>query len=333
MRVQRLLLCFSFFGWSLNAQHVLRPSAEIPAAGISNSVTAGPVRCDPHGDIYLRVASAPDVTHELLTRIGRDGGMTTFGPEKISDPELKKWRLADFALSGAVWVLARTPSNKSYLLRFDAKGEYKGAVGLDADFYPQQLAVFNAGDFLLSGLQQTGSGDNAQFTPAMAMFDKNGKFLKRIVLEEDGESKEKQEPAKSYLEAGAAITLGEAEPWGGEIYVLRATGKPVVYVVSAGGTVARRMPLETPSPDFKAGSMRVTQSQIAVEFSRPESDPSQGSHFEYVVYDAFRGAKLASYTLAPGLQGLFACFDGRGGFDFLGAAENGTRIIIRAGAN
>ena len=98
MRVQRLLLCFSFFGWSLNAQHVLRPSAEIPAAGISNSVTAGPVRCDPHGDIYLRVASAPDVTHELLTRIGRDGGMTTFGPERVSDPELKEWRLADFII-------------------------------------------------------------------------------------------------------------------------------------------------------------------------------------------------------------------------------------------
>jgi hypothetical protein len=108
---------------SLNAQHVLRTSAEFPAAGITNSVT-----------------SAPDVTHELLTRIDRDGDMTTFGPERVSDPELKEWRLADFALTGAVWVLARTPSNKSYLLRFDAKGEYKGAVGLDADFYPQQLA-------------------------------------------------------------------------------------------------------------------------------------------------------------------------------------------------
>jgi hypothetical protein len=333
MQVHCLLLCFSFFGWSLNAQHVLRPSAEIPAAGISNSVTAGPVRCDPHGDIYLRVASAPDVTHELLTRIGRDGDMTTFGPEKISDPELKEWRLADFALSGAVWALARTPSNKSYLLRFDAKGEYKRAVGLDADFYPQQLAVFDAGDFLVSGIQQTGSGDSAQFTPVTAMFDKNGKFLKRISLEEDGESKEQQEPAKSYREAGAVITLGEAETWGGEIYVLRATGKPVVYVISAGGTVARRLALETPSPVFKTGGMRVTESQIAVEFWKPESDPSPNRRVEYVVYDAFRGAKLASYTLSPGLQGLFACFDGRGGFDFLGAAENGTRIIIRAGAN
>jgi hypothetical protein len=79
--------------------------------------------------------------------------------------------------------------------------------------------------------------------------------------------------------------------------------------------------------------MRVAQSQIAVEFWKPASDPTQSGYSEFVVYDAFRGDKLASYTLAPGLHGLFACFDGRGGFDFLGAAENGTRIIIRASAN
>jgi hypothetical protein len=103
--MHRLLLGFSLFGWPLNAQHVLRTSAEIPAAGVSNFATAGPVRCDSHGDIYLRVANAPDTSHQLLTRIGRDGGMTTFGPEKVSDPELKGWRLADFAVSNVVWVL------------------------------------------------------------------------------------------------------------------------------------------------------------------------------------------------------------------------------------
>jgi hypothetical protein len=333
MHIHRLLLNVSFFACSLNAQHVLRTSAEIPAAGITNSVTAGAVRCDPHGDIYLRVASAPDVTHELLTRIGRDGDMTTFGPEKISDPELKEWRLVDFAVSGAVWMLAKTPSNKAYILRFDPKGEYKGAVGLESDFYPQQLAVFDSGDFLLSGTHQKGNGENTQFTAVTAMFDKNGKFLKRIVVEDDGQSNEKQESAKSYQDAGAAITLGHAEPWGGEIYVLRATGKPVVYVISAGGTVTRRMVLETPSPDFKPVGMRVVQSQIAIEFWKSGSDPSPSGHREYVVYDAFRGDKLGSYTLNSGVQGIFACFDGRGGFDLLGTAENGTRKIIRTSAN
>jgi hypothetical protein len=218
-------------------------------------------------------------------------------------------------------------------LRFDPKGEYKGAVTLEAGFYPQQIAVFDSGDFLLSGVTQTGSGTNPQFTPVTAMFDKNGKLLKPITLEENGEANEKQEAGKSFQEAGAAITLGETESWGGEIYVLRATAKPVVYVISAGGTVARRFALEIPSPDFKTAGMRVAQSQIAVEFWKSASEPTQSGRFEYVVYDAFRGEKLAGYTVAPGLHGLFACFDGRGGFDFLGAAENGTRIIIRTGAN
>jgi len=331
--MHRVLLCFSLVGCCLNAQHVLRTSAEIPAAGISNSVTAGPVRCDPHGDIYLRVASAPDVSHQLLTRIGRDGDMTTFGPERVSDPELKDWRMTDFAVGNVVWVLAGTPSNKSYVLRLNPKGEYKGAVALEAGFHPQQIAVFDSGDFLLSGVKQTGSGTDAHFTPVMAMVDKNGKFVKPIAIEDNGESNEKQEPGKSYQEAGAAIALGEAESWGGEIYVLRAAAKPVVYVISAGGTVLRRLELETPSPDFKTGGMRVAQSQIALEFWGPNSDSTQGSRPVYFVYDAFRGEKLAAYTVAPGLHGSFACFDGRGGFDFLGAAENGTRIIIRASAN
>ena len=331
--MHRLLLCLSLAGCCLNAQRVLRTSAEIPASGINNSVTAGPVRCDPHGDIYLRVASAPDVSHQLLTRIGRDGDMTTFGPGKVSDAELNEWRMADFAVSNVVWVLGGTPSSKSYVLRFDPKGEYKGAVTLDADFHPQQIAVFDSGDFLLSGVKQTGSGTDAHFTPVTAMFDKSGKFLKPIALEENGESSEKQEPAKSYQQVGAAITLGEAESWAGEVYVLWAAAKPAVYVISAGGMVLRRLVLETPAGDGKPVAMRVAQSQIAVEFWKPASDPTQSGHYEFIVYDAFRGEKLTAYTVAPDLHGTFACFDGRGGFDFLGTAENGTRTIIRASAN
>ena len=331
--MHRLLLCFGMFGWLLNAQQVLRISAEIPAAGVSNSVTAGPVHCDPHGDIYLRVASAPDVSHQLLTRIGRDGDMSTFSPEKVSNPELKDWRMADFAVSSVVWVLAATPSNQSYVLGFDPKGEYKGAVTLEAGFYPQQIAVFDSGNFLLSGVEKTGSGTNAQFTPVTAMFDKNGKFVKPIALEESGESNQKQEPGKSFEVAGAAITLGEAESWGGEIYVLRAADKPVIYVISAGGVVLRRLVLQTPAGDGKPVAMRVAQSQIAVEFWKAASDPTQNGHSEFIVYDAFRGERLTGYTVAPGIHGIFACFDGRGGFDFLGTAENGTRIIVRAGAN
>jgi len=341
----RLSAVLALIAWPLSAQRVLQPFKEIPAPGIANAVSMGSTRCDSHGDIYIRIASAPDLTVQLLTRIGRDGSIATFNPEKVTDPALQGWLFLDFAVTGdAVWLLAARRSDGSYILRFSLQGDYKGVLKLEADFYPEQFAVFDAGDFLISGTERKGRGANEQFRAVTAMFDKHGKFLKRIELDEEVKPGEKTPAsAQPYLEVSSPITLGTAESYGGEIYVLRATASPVLFVISSAGTLARRFVLEPPSPDSRIGAMRVAQGQIAVEFVKPAPGAKQSgaegpvlyafSGSVYVVYDAFHGDKLADYTRAPGLLGSFACFDGRGGFDFLGEAESGTRKIIRASAN
>lgn len=92
----------ALMGCPSSAQRLLRPFAEIPAPGIANMATLGSTRCDAHGDIYLRLASAPDVTRQLLVRIGRDGSTGTFNPEKVTDTALQGWSFEDFAISPPV---------------------------------------------------------------------------------------------------------------------------------------------------------------------------------------------------------------------------------------
>jgi hypothetical protein len=345
----RLFAVLALTSCPLGAQSQLRPFAEIPAPGIANSVTAGPTRCDPHGDIYMRIASEPDVSRQLLARIGRDGSMTTFNPEKVTDIELRGWFFQDFAISRDTVCLLATISSKAdpaqhYVLRFNQAGDYKGSLRLDADFDAEQLALFDSGELLVSGTEQTGWGKDARFQTITAMFDKQGKFLKRIELEEERVRSDKPEPseASDYTKVSAGVTLGAAESDGGEIYVLRAAVPPLIFVISAAGTAARRFVLELPSGYSRVSKMRVSQGQIAIEFVKPKGGekPAPGApvaydmlEAEYVVYDAFSGNKLASYVRAPEVPGSFVCFDGQGTLEFLGVTESGTRKIVRASAN
>lgn len=341
----RFLPILALIGCPMSGQQVLHPYGEIAAAGVAHKLTLGATRCDAHGDIYLRVVSAPDVTNQLLVRIGRDGSMATFNPEKVTDSAIHGWVFQDFAVaSNAVWLLATISSKSgtlSYVLKFSPQGDYKGDLPLEADLYLEQLAVFDSGDFLISGTERTVRGSKERFQPVTAIFDKTGKFLKRIELEESKSSENSASPP-DYTRASAEITLGTAESYGGEIYVLKASAIPLVLVISAGGTVTRQFVLEPPEPRARVAQVRVVQGQIAVEFLKPKPGAAAGkpgepvfydaSLSEYVVYNAFTGDKIGDYTLGSDLQGSFMCFDGRGGFDFLAETESGTRKIIRAAA-
>jgi hypothetical protein len=141
-----------------------------------------------HGDIYVRIVSAPNVTNQLLARIGRDGSMATFNPEKVTDSAIHGWVFQDFAVaSDAVWLLATISSKSgtlSYALRFTLQGDYKGALPLEGGSYMEQLAVFDSGDFLVSGTERIVRGSKERFESVTAMFDRTGKLLKRIEPEE-----------------------------------------------------------------------------------------------------------------------------------------------------
>ena len=340
----RFMPLLALIGCRCNAQQVLQSFGEIAAPGIANKLTMGSTRCDAHGDIYLRVVSAPDVRNQFLVRIGRDGSMATFNPEKVTDSAIRGWSFQDFAVtSDAVWILVTISSKSgtlSYVLRFNLQGDYKGFVPLDGDFYVEQLAVFDSGGFIVSGTERAGPASKRHLDPVTAMFDRAGQFLKRV--EPDESQPESSAHPSDDTEVLAEITLGTAESYGGDIYVLKASATPVVLVISPGGTVTRRFVLQPPEPGARVGQMRVVQGQIAVEFLKPKpgAAPSKrgqpvffdASLSEYLVYNAFTGDKIDDYTRGADLRGSFMSFDGRGGFDFLGETESGTRKIIRAGA-
>lgn len=337
-------LGFPLFAGALYAQQILQPTDEFPVNGVANTITVGATRCDANGDIYLRVASAPDITHERLTRIGRNGSISTFDLETLADSTLRGLRLQDFAIvEDSVWLLASASSKsaeRNYALQFDRQGTYKTAVEFQGDFYLEQIAVFPAGNFLASGSERTGSGQEPALQTMTALFDPTGKLLARVQIEREHQAG--KEKAGDSNEVSREITLGTAESYGGEIYILKASANPEILVISASGTVARRFAFEPPFSDAGTANMRVVQGQIVVEFLRPKegatpAKPGAPVFFDatrslYLVYDAFTGDKLAIYSRDPALQGQWACFDGRGGFEFLGESESGLRKIIKAGA-
>jgi hypothetical protein len=99
------------------------------------------------------------------------------------------------------------------------------------------------------------------------------------------------------------------------IYGLRASAAPAVLVITAAGTLARRITLELPSPDSKVAEMRVAQGQIVSIVRQSSSDLTRMEKpngraepviYEFssgvcVVFDVFGGNKLAEHGCAHGL--------------------------------
>jgi len=179
-------------------------------------------------------------------------------------------------------------------------------------FFPAQLAVFPSGAYFAAGPDYRANESQA------AVYDSQGHLVRQFVPEREAaqsslspaSSKIALDPPRTHkqtLSRSVAITGHD-----GNVYLLRATAPPTVYVISSEGAVLRHFIVQNPAgvawPGF---GIRVVSNKLMVQFHRECSNLSdinscKGTAFS--VLDASTGQPLVNYALADGAPDVVACY-------------------------
>lgn len=348
------------------AELPLRVRESVPLSVQGGKLVMHPARCDVRGRLYVRFTDpgGGGALSSPVTRIGRDGKVeVVFGLDDVPDFEPGS-TFDDFGVDsrGRVYLLAtrviqksrpeepesKGPEIEQLVVAFDSDGKYSSTIKLDALFKPYQLAVFPSGELLASGQRMVRRGDQLEplgraFT---AIFDQRGSPITEVSAANDVEEDTEEDPASAAppgseshastrsesqrLETPAfeqALQLGVAVPSAdGNIYLMRATREPLVFVVARDGSVVRRMIIPAPAEHGRPVTMQVAAGKIVVMFVETEANRAFKRHV-LVVANSETGEILAHYVGAREIGGALACYTGDG-FTFL-AGQQGKFVIQR----
>jgi hypothetical protein len=289
---------------------VAKSRVPVSVAGDYPGGIAFPTFCDELGRSYVkRIKGGPGMVGPLF-RLSSRGAVE-----------------AEFDTSGAlINRYAVRPDGGVIMMRLDGAikivdefapdGTRESSLALERPpiaFFPSQLAVFQSGEILMSGLQY-----HPGYKASTAIYDPMGRLVKQFVLDgdaeieramESGDAKDTsaQQQNTSAIDKSVAITGDD-----GLVYLMRATSPATVYAISAAGDVVRKIVVYAPKdaglPDF---GIRVVKNRLAVQFRRScdrtvDFDSCQSS--TYAVVDATTGQRLAAYEAEKEAVGPIACY-------------------------
>ena len=203
----------------------------------------------------------------------------------------------------------------SIIDNFNPDGTRHSEVHLErppVPFFPAQIAVFPSGAYFVAGTDYRTNESQA------AVYDSQGHLIRQFVPEQDGEQtrlvpatgKIAADPPRTHKETisrSVAITGDD-----GNVYLLRATAPPTVYVISSEGAVLRHFVVQNPAgvawPGF---GIRVVSNKLMVQFHREcssLSDINSCTGTAFSVVDASTGQPLVNYALADGAPDVVACY-------------------------
>ena len=284
--------------------------------------------CDARGNIYFEpgMPYPADPAKWPVVRISADAKqVTTITPDSV--PGFNGGlSFASFTvgLRGEVYVIGAT-SDSFRLITFDDEGQYSSISRFDrTDFNPSQLAAFPSGELLVSGERMPGRGEAGRSEPFTAIFDRNARLLSDLKLA--GDVKQQASPSGNpgpILSNGAAVGADD-----GNIYLMRATERPLVLVISPGGEILRKLTLDSPGERFHGSHFSVAGGKIVMEFFKPNNDEQNSGTFLYSLFDAETGERQFDYEPTEDANGIFACYT-PGQFTFLGP-DNDRLVIVHA---
>lgn len=290
--------------------------------------------CDEDGNIYL----ASEIPGKPIRELNPKGELAaTFNLN--ADPDVDVYGNGPFALSvdGELytWVGNRRDRNY-YVLVFGADGKYKRKIKLDTDFawQPGPFAVFRNGNLLMTG-QEYDRDIRRPKLPFTAIFRSDGKLLKELSLEDDERIHKLILERDPMLTSAAAPTNNRAVAFGhiepardGNIYIMRWLSPTVIYAVSPGGEVVRRVTVDPGGTKLMPLQMHVAGNRIAILF---RNEGTKEQRMKIVDLD---GKEVATYDATgtnakESLGGAFACYLGKTErFSFL-ATDEDHRIVFR----
>lgn len=329
-------------------QLTLRVEDTVPVTAVTAAPLAGGARCDSSGNIYLRFYQPADPLGAPVVRVSADGEqIKVFSPPPIANLEEEEIDAFSVSRDGSVdlglWGLdAKTKKGIGYIARLEDDGSLDDSFRLGEYFEPDQIAAFSSGQALVSGTHQAriyGKDRPAVSVPFTEILDFAGSPPKTLTLpgdfqpakpsDKDFQTQVDQQPAE--------ITLGDAESGDdGNVYLMRHTGKPTVYVISPDGALLRTLDLAPPSSSASAGyAIKYGDGgRLALEFAEfvPGLQKAKVLKDTIIsVYDTQTGERIADYHGSPGLGGDLVCYTSQG-FTFLGTTPQHQLAIQRASA-
>jgi hypothetical protein len=177
-----------------------------------------------------------------------------------------------FVRAGEIYVLTGPSYGVNDVVEFVSNGSVKTQVrlgGLDSGVEVWHLAVFKSGEYLLFGV----TGENLR-TPFTAVFNADGRFVKKIYEPEDEDARQKAEGGDPRYDlccanSGNAFAFDQADVAAGadgNVYLLHGVSPPLIYVISPAGEVVRKLRIDAGDPALTANSIRFHAGRLAVGF-------------------------------------------------------------------
>jgi hypothetical protein len=334
---------------------VLAEASAVDVLSLPAESIVAPLLCDADGGVVFRLAM-PDTGVEDPVAVSRNGSVVHFFREKIntiSQPTLSRMFLAGDELYILVRgheplghdLNVRTPSGdiqsepaskaSTFVAHFRRGGDYVGAVQLDLPFTPQQIGVFQDGDFLIAGI------DKPQGIARAAIVGSNGQLRRSLELAGDvhlqetlsGEGRDPTALPRMAAPAGGTrsffdvVSTSQIVQSGPELLLFRPGNGPIFSVSASGEVRPRHLKVKGKYTIF---AVKPTPSAWIVEFMH-DLPNTTAQEFSTYAFDPETGEPLREYVFDADLGWGLACTDGAT-FTFVTASEktNSLRLITMA---
>lgn len=289
-----------------------------------------PFKCDSDGNIYF-LNRAYDATIQKLTAKGERVAM--FEASSHSEKKLVSTGTFDVTLEGEVYQLVFPQELKRYVFTFKSDGSFKAPIQLNRSFwwFPTSLAVFPSGEMLITGSEYD-KDVNAPMWPFTGIFAADGSLLKEVKLDDDetlhdmAAKGDKRVTSAENPQANHAVDFTQMErAQDGNVYLMRWTNPAIIYAISPGGAVVRRLKIDPGDSHYSPHALHIFQNRLAVLFLEWNTNEKimkivDLEGHEIATYDELR-TKDEHQSM---LSGAFYCYtENPTRFVFLGTKDDG----------
>lgn len=252
------------------AERTLSVISELTIKSESAGPLIDPIQCDRDGNVYLMTSIDPS---DGIRKLNSKGELLArFRASSASSLPVQVAVYYSVGLDGEVFQVAIPQHTiKRAVLIYAKDGNYKSGVTLEnppgaADWLPSQVAAFQSGDLLVTGLIL----DSVKHisTPFTGIFSSNGQLQRQVLLADDEEIQKLVENGDPHVVATDRPYSNRAVEWGqmdaasdGNIYLLRNMSPAIIYAISPAGEVVKRFTVETTGNVI---SMHLANQKIAV---------------------------------------------------------------------
>jgi hypothetical protein len=309
-----LFFCSVLFSYSSYPQTTLQltdvrhvETAESYAAAIRM-----PIKCDESGNIYLRGFQAFDTGLAPIMRISAAGKKDVLfsAPTHGGFTPVEIFNFQPIT-GGELAMVVGAREKDMFLLRLGRDGSFQSKAKLEKPLLVYSMFVFPNGNLLLSG---TTIEENNKSLIASYLYDAGGRFLRKLIFDEDVELNKKlvtaEEPGEQIAESAAKLsiessTIGFSSP-DGNSYLVRGVSKPLIYVLNSGGEIVRKFRIPSPLGGAQLESAFFVNERILALFVKRDKEGNLEKAISSL-HNATDGTQLLAYSVPSEAGATLAC--------------------------